>query len=211
MKLYKYSNKGFVGIVFLAVALIVIVIGAIATMSRNSTSRTSSEQIKTNVSVILKQTSDFKAGYDRKIINGSSADSITFNSAVGTGLFDPTPGAQYSVQHTPPSAVANFMGSGVPYTYAKLIQLPGIGSASTDFVVTVSVIPEACRMINNILYKDPLTLAPALSTGEMNGWGGGPTTVNDSANVQANYLGRPEGCVQITGGNYMYYKVMSEN
>lgn len=213
MKHYQYKRqKGFIGIVFLVIALIGIVIAAIAAMSRSSSTGTADQTTKTNASVLMKQASDFKTGMDRMIVNGTSAATITFDNTVNTGLFDPTPGAQYAIRHVPPSRV---VVSGTPaFTYTRQVQLPGIGSqTSADFVTTVGNLTlAACQQINNLLYNDAITALPATSAGTMAAWTTTPAAIDDSGSVAANYLNRPEGCVAAMGGTtYLYYKALVEN
>lgn len=213
-KFMKPGQRGFVGVVFLAIALIGIVIAAISAMSRSSSSGTADQTAKTNASIVLKQASDFKTGIDRMIVNGSSAASITFDATASTGLFDPTPGAQFAVKHIPPGAVFTTLpGGGATFYYSKLVKLPGIGSSTADdYVATVGPITiEVCRQINRTLYNDLATAAPAVSAGTLAAWTTTPAAVDDSASAVINYKDRPEGCVAATGGEYVYYKALVEN
>jgi hypothetical protein len=206
-------NKGFVGMVFLAIALIGIVIAAIAAMSRSSSSGTADQANKSNASILIKQASDFKNGIDRMIVGGVAASSITFDSAVNTGLFDPTPGAQFAVKHVPPASIFIFVPLGGPvFNLNKAVKLPGIGSSAADYVVTAGPIQLAvCQQINKILYNDSVTASPATSTGTPTDWNSSP--VDDGAQTSAtNYNARPEGCVQTSiPGWGMYYKAVVEN
>jgi hypothetical protein len=206
------AQQGFVGIVFLAIALIGIVIAAIAAMSRSSSSGAADQSVRTNVAVLLKQASDFKNGFDRMIISGVPASSVTFDTTAGSGLFDPTPGAQYSVNHKAPGAL--FMPSAtVSYYYSTFIQVPDIGSpAAPDAVVTAGPITLlACQSINKILYNDLITGSPATSSGSLSAWTSLPSAIDDSTSSAVNYSGRPEGCVATSDGSYVYYKVLMEN
>lgn len=213
-KFQKKGQRGFVGVVFLAIALIGIVIAAIAAMSRSSSSGTADQAAKTNAAIVIKQASDFKSGVDRMIVNGVSPSSITFDSTVGTGLFDPTAGAQYAVKHSPPAAIFTTPPTTPTYYYNAQVNLPGIGSAAADYVVAVGPLTlTACQQINRILYNDPLTATPATSGASVTAWTTTPAAVDDSALTTAtNYNARPEGCVGTsTAGSYVYYKAVVEN
>lgn len=214
-KAFKSNKKqsGFVGPLFVAILLIAVVMGAMGKMSRNSTSGVSDQGAKTNASVLLKQGSDFKAGFDRLLTTGTvTASQITFDTNTTTGLFNPAPGAQYAVLHTPP---AGAVMSGTPaFSYNNKIKLPNIGSSSVaDGVVTATNISLAvCQQVNNTLYNDSLTATPASSAGTSEAWNTS-TAIDDSTVTVAvpNYYGRPEGCIKTTDDKYVYYKALAES
>ena len=215
--LRQAQQSGFVGVVFLAIALIGIVIAAIAAMSRSSASGTADQAAKTNAAIIIKQASDFKSGVDRMIINGTNPVDISFDQTVGTGLFDPTPGAQFAVKNVPPGAAFDGTNATPPqYTYSRLVRLPGIGAASAnDYVVTASgtngLTLAVCQQINKMLYNDLTTGAPAVSTGTGAAWSTTPVAIDDSGVGSVNYAARPEGCVRTSDSKYVYYKAVVEN
>lgn len=214
-KAFKSNKKqsGFVGPLFVAILLIAVVMGAMGKMSRNSTSGVSDQGAKTNASVLLKQGSDFKAGFDRLLTTGTvTASQITFDTNSTTGLFNPAPGAQYAVLHTPP---AGAVMSGTPaFSYNNKIKLPNIGSPSVaDGVVTaINISLAVCQQINNTLYNDGLGATPASSAGAADGWSTS-TAIDDSAVTAGvtNYYGRPEGCIKSSDGQYVYYKALAES
>lgn len=208
-------QKGFVGIVFLAIALIGIVIAAIAFMSRSSAGNVASESDKTNASIIIKQAADFKTGVDRMVATGIAPSSITFDQTVGTGIFDPTPGAQYAINTSPPTSAFVPSSSTPGYTYNVWIKLPGIGDPTReDFIVTAGgergLTLSVCKQINKLLYNDPISQMPARSTANIGDWTDG-ASVDDNGSAAANYQGRPEGCIDAGDGNYVYYKALVEN
>lgn len=211
MKGYSLKKQaGFAGVVYLVVGLIAIVMAGIAYMSRGTATGTSEQAARTNASVMMKQASDFKAGFDRMLVNGVSAANITFDTTADTGLFDPAAGAQYAIKHVPPAGVVS---TGTPaFTYTRQLRLPGIGSAAgEDYVVTVgNITVEVCRQVNRILWNDGAAANPASSTGTLVQLTTTPAAVNDSGITSANYLNRPEGCVAASGGEYVYYKVLAE-
>ena len=216
----KFRNRrceGFVGVVFLAIALIGIVIAAIAAMSRSSSSGTSSETLKANVSVLLKQSSDIKSGFDRMVVDGIVADpyAITINNNATTGLFSTANGRAYSVSHIPPRVLGpSVLINAAGFNYNATLRLPGIGAANvSDYVITTQIKDlAACQMINKILYGDQLSATPAVSSDSKSMWATRYGTFNDSSNVSVNYASRPEGCVKTSDGvaEYVYYKAMIE-
>lgn len=211
---FNKEQRGFVGVVFLAIALIGIVIAAIAAMSRSSSSGTADQAAKSNASIVIKQASDFKSGIDRMIVNGVTPSTITFDATVNSGLFDPTPGAQYAVKHVPPAAVSATTGQVPQFYYSKLVNLPNIGlGTAADYVVTVPNISlVVCQQINKILYNDTPngTTNIATSAGAAAAWGTTPAAIDDSANTSVYYNFRPEGCIA-AGAQYVYYKAIVEN
>ena len=215
----KNMNKqsGFAGAVFLVIALVSIVIGAIAMMSRGYTSGVTEQSAKINASVMMKQTSDMKDGFDRMLITtGLTADAVTFDANTTTGLFNPTSGAQYAVKGIPPASSVKAdptLPNGIEYTYNKTVKLPGVGDTSLeDYVVTLhGVNLLTCQAINHALFNDLLTATPASSGGSSTGWSTTPASIDDSANTAINYNLRSEGCVASSDGDYIYYKAMVEN
>jgi hypothetical protein len=132
-----HKQRGIVGLVLVAITLIGAVIAAFAMMGRNSATGVADQTSKTNVSIMMKQAADYRAGFDRMLVNGAAASTITFNNTVGTGLFDPTPGAQYAILQNPPAGIVA-SGTTPTFTYTQLVNLPGIGaSATADYVATV--------------------------------------------------------------------------
>lgn len=207
------DQKGFVGVVFLVIALIGIVIAAIAGMSRSANSGATGEAMKANVTVVLKQTADFKTGFDQMVAAGVVPPvQITFDKTVGTGLFDPA--LRFAILNSPP---AQLVASGAAtYTYNNQVRLPGIGfTGSSDYVVTLgNVTLPGCQQINKLLYDDAVPTVPATSTGSLAQWTTAPAAIADNAGAQAaatNYNGRPEGCVLTSDGLYVYYKALAEN
>lgn len=207
------ANKqgGFAGVVFLVIGLIAIIMAAIAAMSRNNAVGAPEQTARTNASVLLKQTSDLKTGFDRMLIDGRGGAAITFTNVGVNGLFSLDAGTQYAVLPVPPvTAVA--AGEVPAYTYNNLVVLPGVGTAAADAVFTVTNLTrEVCQQVNRILYNDASAAAPAISAGAPEAWET-LTAINDGANVAVNYVGRTEGCVQTsTAGNFVYYKTALEN
>jgi hypothetical protein len=208
-----HKQRGIVGLVLVAITLIGAVIAAFAMMGRNSATGVADQTSKTNVSIMMKQAADYRAGFDRMLVNGAAASTITFNNTVGTGLFDPTPGAQYAILQNPPAGIVA-SGTTPTFTYTQLVNLPGIGaSATADYVATVGhVTLPNCQQLNKLLWGDASTLTPATSAGSLAAWTTTPAAVDDSAQTATtNYNGRPEGCIKTSDGNYVYYKALAEN
>lgn len=206
MKQYKFKSKqrGLVGVVFLVIALLVVVLGAMAIMSRSSTSGVGDQGAKTNAAVILKQGADFKAGFDRLLVSGTvTAAQITFDTTTSTGLFDPLAG--YAIVQTPP-AVSQTVVS--PYTYSKLVTLQGIGTMAAEQVLTLGNVTLAvCQQINKTLYNDSPTATPSPSTGSTAAWTSAPAAIADGT---AGRTGRNEACVGTSDASYVYYKALQE-
>lgn len=204
MKQYRPINKkqgGFVGIIFVAIALIAMVMAALAYMSRSSTSGVTDQGAKTNAAVILKQGSDFKSGYDRLLVSGTATPAtITFNATGGTGLFDPAQG--YAVLQTAPVA-AQVVAQ--PYTYSKLVSLTGVGTGGPTNVLTLGNLTFAvCQQINKTLLNDTNV---ATTTGSLAQWTTAPAAITvGTVPIPA----QSEGCVQSSDTKYVYYKTMVE-
>lgn len=201
----KAKQGGFVGVIFLAIALIAIVMVAIAYMSRSSTSGVSDQGAKTNASVLLKQSADFKSGFDRLLVSGTvTPTQVTWDTTPVTGLFDPAAG--YAILQTPPAAAQS---TPQPYTYSKLVTLAGVGTGAADNVLTLGNLTLAvCQQINKALFNDLVAAAPPATTATTAQWTTAPSAIADGTGGKS---GRSEGCVGTSDGGYVYYKAMNEN
>lgn len=213
---FRSQNKGFVGVVFLAIALIGIVVAAIASMSRESASGTSRESAKMQVSVLLKQASDIKNGFDRMVIDGRVArpHDITIDTNATTGLFSTAQGPAYSVAHIPPRQLGpDVLINAAGFNYNIGVKLPGIGGmVGTDYMITTQIKElSTCQIINKLLYGDSITALPAVSGSNKAMWAAKWGTFAD-ADTSINYYNRAEGCVRVSGPEeYAYYKVLFED
>jgi hypothetical protein len=201
------KETGFVGVVFLAIALIGVVVGAIAAMNRGSSSGTADSAMRASAAQIIKIAADYKLAFDRMTVDGASTSN--FSSTPG-GWFDPA--AKYAIEQMPPAnAALKEPMDGVYFVY-HLGKLPAIGTASgKERFVTLKVTLPACQAINSVLYNDGKNATPALSNSFSVDWfGTNGDDVHDENNLAANYVGRPEGCIKTGDGLYHYYKVMSE-
>lgn len=213
------KQRGFAGAIFLAIALISIVIAALAYMSRGYTTGVTEQSATINADVIIKQGVDLKDGYDlMQVRTGIAPDSITFDAvatpvanAPATGLFNASAGAQYTVRPLPPATATTVTTA---YTYNKNATLPGIGSGLASYVAVLGNLNElTCKAINHNLYNDPLIGAqstPATSNGAIADWTGNGPIADGGKTTIGNYNLRPEGCVKTADG-FIYYKVLSEN
>jgi hypothetical protein len=208
----KRSQIGFAGPLFLVIALIILVAGAVASMGRGNSSLAASGAAQTQAGTILKQGNDMKTGFDRLVLEaGLSPANVTFTTDSQTGLFDP-------VRHLValPLPPAGAFGTSTPqaYTYNRQVLLPQVGASTRyDFVVTLGgVTREVCAAINHVLYADEATSSPATSSAPLSAWAGSSeTAIDDSSSSDTKFAGRSEGCVQTADSSYVYYKALAED
>lgn len=209
-KVHSNKSRGFVGIVFLAIVLISIVIGAFSVMSRGSQNDTADSAQRMAVAKLLKITSDYKQGVDLMVANGINPYAILFTKGT-TGLFNPT--GKYAIDQPPPPEIMQADDYGYSgYSYIS-IHLPGIGGNTTpDRAYTLQITQKACQLVNKTLYNDSLSAAPAVSSGPMSAWEGyASPALDDSANSAVNFVNRNEGCVKTSDNFFVYYKAMVES
>lgn len=190
MKFQSRNDSGFVGAVFLAIALIAIVVASIAAMSRQPQGNAASQKTKSEASVVLKQGADFKLAIDKMLINGASMTTLSDNPS-GSGSitkFSAYPDTTLELSMIVPSANVYYPGAG-NYIYVKNTR---VGKKLMTLQLLMSKL-EHCQMINNLLYGDAISKAPALESSS------------------ATELSRPEGCLDYGGGMYLYYKDIVEN
>jgi hypothetical protein len=212
------GQRGLAGAIFLVIILIGMVMGALAYMNRGYNTGVTEQSARINASVMMKQGSDLKDGFDRmQITTGTTASTITFDSDVTTGLFNPAPGAQYAIRPMPPANAVVPSATPPVFTYSQHVQLPGVGASSTpDIVATLGDVNKiTCQAVNHALYNDPSSDEPPVSAGSLSDWtpavAASGSTIDDSGSVAVNYNMRSEGCVATSDGHFVYYKALSEN
>ena len=146
----RKRSTGFVGVVFLAIALIGIVVAAIASMSRESTSGTSREKMKMDVAVILKQGSDFKLAIDKFVADGGDPYSET-SEINGVIVFDDYPDMNKEFALRPPLSAASTESP----SYRLMHFYDGeVGGDEPFYQFAVLVLPlaskEYCQIVNNM-------------------------------------------------------------
>lgn len=208
------KSSGFVGVVFLAIALIGVVIAALAAMSRGNPSGVGAEANSSTASIVIKQGSDLKNAFAQLLVDpGLRPQDITFDMNASTGLF--SPGFKVAAIPLPPPTALTTSGAGTLFAYNRRVFIPGLGSdLRYDFVAVLgNVRLDVCQAINRNLYSDALTAPPAVSGSTQADWTDTATqpTVDDTTKTATNYVGRPEGCVASSDGKYMYYKVLGED
>jgi hypothetical protein len=200
------ANNGFVGIVFLVVAMIGIVLGGMAIMSRNSGQGFEKENLRSAVNVLRNNATDIKLSFERLIAGGANPDEIVMGSYT-PNLFNVGPNdRRYAAKAVIPSELSSGR-----YYYGKTAKLPGIGSdAATEGILMLELKSEReCRYVNHFIYNDSIDASPAVSTAsdwELQGYG----PADDTGSTAANYVGRAEGCITSKNGRSIYYKTLIE-
>ncbi|HEX4879497.1 MAG TPA: hypothetical protein VFV39_06605 [Limnobacter sp.] len=217
MHTFKHTRQqGFIQAALLfGIALMTAILGGFALANRSPTSQTDTEQAKVNASVILKQGSDLRDGVGRYASDfGASAviNTLDFSATANTGLFDPA--ARYaSPQIMPSSAFAGAKTIASPSAAAaghwhlnKATPGNGLASGAADpMVALVDIREDVCGRVNTLLYGSntiPTTGAAATA------WTGG---TDAGLSGVAGVSGWPEGCIETSDGDFVYFKVVQEN
>lgn len=221
------AQSGFIQAALLfGIALMTAVLGGFALANRSPTSQTDVEQAKVNASVILKQASDLRDGvarYSSDFGSSSVLNTMDFSLTTNQGLFDPA--ARYaSPQIMPtsafvagPATVINPPGSPGPLTaghwYLNRATLGnGLGGGGVDpMVVLPGLREDVCGRVNNLLYGLPITGAIPVSLGATTAWANDTTSADGGISALAAVAGWPEGCVETSGGDFVYFKAVQEN
>jgi hypothetical protein len=211
----RYKSKGFVGVVFLAIALIAIVLGAFAAMSRGSASNSATEKAKTDAAVLIKRLSDFKTTHDRMIASGIP-ETVSITAVWQNGLrpnATAAPEFQNDFLGPPPKTASGGVapnGYDISYWTGSSIVLPGIGSNLPDRFFYVGPISlTVCQAVNTLLYKDAISASPATSVVPWGTWYSINGNISEPSTA-ANFKDRPEGCIRTSDGVYLHYKVYLE-
>jgi hypothetical protein len=194
----KNKRRGFVGVVFLAVALIGIIIGSIAKMSREGASSTGDQANRMLASVILKQAADIATAFDRLEVEGKiSPDPEAMRPA----------GAPYAVAYKLPAGSFDSHPGLVGTGYVLFNQMKFVTPSEQEKIVLFAEAPirdAVCRQINLLVHNEPITTTPPsgdLAYSEYLGpeisAGGGEPRMN-----------RNEGCFYEGDGIGMYYKIL---
>lgn len=209
-------QQGFIQAALLfGIALMTAILGGFALANRSPTSQTDVEQAKVNASVILKQGSDLRDGVGRYASDfGASAvlNTMNFSNTAAVGLFDPA--ARYASPQVMPSST--FVG-------AKTIEAPSaaaaghwhlnkatpgnaLGTGAADpMVALVDIREDVCGRVNTLLYGSNTIPVAANATTT---WTGG---TDAGISGVAGAAGWPEGCVETSDGDFVYFKAVQEN
>lgn len=210
---YLRDQAGFVGVVFVAIAVIGLIVASIASMARGSSSGVSNQTTKTVVSTTMKQAADLKSAMEQITVAGGVAPgSVTFDNVANTGIFNPV--AKYAVVPSPPPSIFASPTADKNFKFRRDVKLPTTPATAPSSIVAVlgDISLDACRSINSSLYGDALTATPAVSVHPGSAWyGATDTALDDTTSVASNYLRRPEGCIRSNDSKYVYYKVLAEN
>ena len=183
------STNGFVGVVFLAVALIGIVVAAIATMNRGPTNSTSHEAVKVAALTLINAGMRMKDELTPLLANPSNViGDPNWNEKV----------RQASARATVHNRVfgPDSMGAEVKFLPYYGIYIPGLpypDSTQSVVVVVEGVDREVCMMANHIISKDSLTQEPASVDWEV-----------ENPDMEIRF----ENCIKNNNNNYDFYVVI---
>jgi hypothetical protein len=200
--------------ILLAVVLLVALSVAIAISTRAMNADGNKEQMKQVAMVILNQAQIYSDGFHEMEANGIPIDTITFDNAANTGLWNPVVGGAL---HQVPLPRIGTVTPGFYWEYygpSKAVQFPGIGTpAGAEYYLwTDYQKEEVCHQLNQILFNDP-TIPTSTHTWQQ--WEAG--LFDDTDDPATN--GRPEGCFASSNNDspwtpgvpvYFYYKTILE-
>jgi hypothetical protein len=205
------KQRGFIaGPILVAIALVVAVAALIVFANRGTSTNISPQRGKMYASVFIKQAADMGTGYSLAIADSVTATSITFDTSINTGLFQPSKG-YVAGQSLPKGACPSQLVGECAWNMTKGVVLNGVGTALGDVIVSATGLDvSTCEAVNGTLYNE-------VATGS--GTNIPATTVVYSAIIAATLespvdalvpasgFGRGEGCIS-TGGKYAYYKAI---
>jgi len=214
------SQAGFIqGAILFGIALLIAVIGGFSLANSIPQGSKDNQQAKLNASVFIKQGYNLREGTSRYAFDKLSSDGMTFDSAIGTGLFDST--KQYAIVQVGPTL--SYGGGTAPnvlpsdpragsYAIHRGITVPEVGTASAEWLAaTVFSDLLTCQAINVLLFGLSAPASPpttALTAAQWQSGSGAETLVGSAA-------GWNEGCLQTTtadasGNKYVYFRVIRE-
>lgn len=172
------SQRGFaIGVVLAVIALIAVVAGAISIASRGSGAggSTATQQNSANASMVRYQGAQLETAFEKMMARGVVNTSITFDTAVTTGLFNATSGA--SNAQVPPSTAFVTMPVITNPQDPWLFSNSGIsllGSTQTAAIKLPGLTQAVCAALNNLIAGS--TAIPTTTNG---GGMGGEVCYND--------------------------------
>ena len=146
---------GFVGIVFLAIALIGIVVAAIAAMSRETPANSAREKIKMDSLVIMKQGADFKLAMDKMILAGGNPFDVWNTTDDGVLYFDDHPELNKDINFKPPAS-ATWRNAASYELLDDYTEVNGISHRNLKLELTLFS-KDHCQMINHLVAGKKLT------------------------------------------------------
>lgn len=162
---FRNSQSGIAALtMILLVVILLAVVGSVVAYSRTSSTSSSDQTAKLMGSSLVDQGNTFKDGFDLMTAKGADIDNITFDTTLGTGLFNSASGA--AVDQQPPadavSAISNwYYAKGG--ANAKGIKVTGLGAGGSSYAVLITNVKDsACKQINRSLHNvDETTGIPA--------------------------------------------------
>ena len=197
------KSTGFVGMVFLAIALIGIVISAIANMSRSSSQSTANEANRMLAAEVIKKAEDYRNALEILFQEPREPTAAQIRAAEEKS---PVPKRVLTLSE------ADFYPGDNQFFYRRgYFYMPGIdyplGNTGSYPLVMPYIKKEICLQINSILYGDSLSLEPATAA-VAEASVTSSTRWEDRNKTAVNYLGRYSGCLKTSDGKYFYFNVI---
>lgn len=206
-------------VILLAVVLLAAIAVTIALSERSAPGNSSQQSARMAATAVINTAQNIKMGFDRGMASGVDPASLTFDSAAGTGIFNPNVGGALQQMLVGQASIDITRLYWVYHGAGALVKLMNVGSGVGSYVLEYDPMTQAaCSQINLILYND--TSIPTLSSAATGAWwqmssqnnygATGSQPVDASADPAVN--GRPEGCVFLASSpKYLYYKSLLDN
>jgi len=138
----------------LLVVILLSVIGAVVATSRTSAASSADQTAKLLAAGIIDQGNSQKVGFDLLQAQANDIDTITYDSANVTGMFNPNTGG--TIVQTPPADAISVAGTGWAYakggTTAKGVKLTGVGTGGSSYAILLPNVKDSvCKQINAAL------------------------------------------------------------
>jgi hypothetical protein len=155
----------------------------------------------------VQQASSLSGAFGTMLNGGLAPNLVTFDSASGTGLFNPNDGALEALNPPTQSLTPAAVTSANTWVYRSNLKVAGVGTGAATYAVDlVGIRLQACQQANNSLYGTALTLTPWASGLTAAAWNATGTAIDLSG--VAGVSGKPRACVGTSDGQYVYYEVL---
>lgn len=195
---FRSAQKGIGLFVVLAILALAGLIAAVFTSrGAGSVSQIGDATSSGVAAMVMSQAKIIETGYGIAALNGVTVDAVTMDTSVTTGLFNPSIGAQPTLESLPRA----FAGGMTPTTWAVFkMKMPAVGTtAGLDTVATLSGVSQATCLAYAKLSASNATIAvPAVTTA---------LAASADMTAEAAITGQLKGCYAIAGSYVVFHVV----
>lgn len=163
---------------------------------------------------IVTQAGYLAGGFNLMVTNGTAANTITFDTAATTGLFNPTSGGTQQQTADPNDFASVTAPDGFWIYKGANLKANNIGiTANADYAVILTGLKSGvCQQLNQNMHGSTTIPASAITAAAWRAGGVTATAPTDTTAVDLTAIAAvfnwDRGCMSTSDGNYVYFHVL---